>query len=266
MTEEFYLKHKDKSWELPKFPDDDIDETSASQVVNWVFNEMKAGNMGWLEVNLLNVKGGDFIPIGYHHMGQIETQVLDHRNLYKPQSNNVSECFMVKDKKWVPETCTHAANIEAFWQNDFPFSSWSKIRFVKLDPHGSLNIQEDHIQEEIIPITTEDFSSHTFHMICSIKEPGKKCKLIVEDFGELPLKEGKIYLLNPYRKYVMVNTSETESSIRIQLEGVPGTRFGEFLNCLTRSFFEIEGRLGKDYLRHYKQIDQRSGPVGVMDY
>ena len=102
MTEEFYLKHKDKSWELPKFPDDDIDETSASQVVNWVFNEMKAGNMGWLEVNLLNVKGGDFIPIGYHHMGQIETQVLDHRNLYKPQSNNVSECFMVKDKKWVP--------------------------------------------------------------------------------------------------------------------------------------------------------------------
>ena len=64
----------------------------------------------------------------------------------------------------------------------------------------------------------------------------------------------------------MVNTSETESSIRIQLEGVPGTRFGEFLNCLTRSFFEIEGRLGKDYLRHYKQIDQRSGPVGVMDY
>ena len=54
MTEEFYLKHKDKSWELPKFPDDDIDETSASQVVNWVFNEMKAGNMGWLEVNLLN--------------------------------------------------------------------------------------------------------------------------------------------------------------------------------------------------------------------
>ena len=44
-TEEFYLEHKDKTWELPKFPDT-IDETDAIAVTKWILTEMYNGNMG----------------------------------------------------------------------------------------------------------------------------------------------------------------------------------------------------------------------------
>ena len=71
-TEEFYLEHKDKTWDLPKFPDDTIDETDAVAVTKWCITQMRDGNMGWCELNLMNVKGGEFVPLAWHHMGQIK--------------------------------------------------------------------------------------------------------------------------------------------------------------------------------------------------
>lgn len=277
-TEEFYLEHKDKSWTLPKFPEN-LDETNADEVVEWILKEMKAGNFGWLEINLMNVKGGDFIPIAWHHMGQIELEVLNHRDLYTQYKNpthvNAYGCTLFgKDDdrtnltedpneqgNWITSIEKEAPNITAFWHVDFPISNYKKIRFVKIEPNGSVGIHCDNINKDkdkiLNPITD------IFPLTMSMKEPGPNCHTVVENFGKVPMKEGRTYLLNPYCKHVMVNTSETESCTHMNIQGIPGQRFGELINCMTRSFFELEGRLGKDYLRQFKQADQRRGP---MDY
>ena len=105
-----------------------------------------------------------------------------------------------------------------------------------------------------------------FPILVSMREPGKKCHTVVEGFGLVPIREGRTYLLNPYRKHVVVNTSDTEECVRIRTQAIPGKRFGEFVNCITRTYFELEGRLGKDYLRQLP-IKPKKGPKQtVMDY
>ena len=277
-TEEFYLKHKDKSWELPKFPET-MDETNPDVVVEWILKEMKAGTIGWLEINLMNVKGGSFVPIAWHHMGQIETEILTHRNLYtqykKPSHINAYGCTLFgqdddrtdlsesADEKgdWVKEVVETVPNIFHYWDGDFPISNYKKIRFVKLDPNGSVGIHSDNINKDKDKILSP--VKDIFPILMSLKEPGKKCHTVVEDFGIVPVKEGRCYLVNPYRKHVMVNTSETEPCVHMNIQGIPGQRFGELINCITRSFFELEGRLGKDYLKFQRDGVRKPGP---MDY
>ena len=281
-TEEFYLKHKDKSWTLPKFPNN-IDETDADAVVKWILEEMKAGNFGWIELNLMNVKGGQFIPIAWHHMGQIETQVIEHRNFYtqykKPSHVNAYGCTLFgkdddrtnlsedPDEKgdWVKEVDAETPNITAWWEDDFPIANYKKIRFVKLEANGSVAPHNDNINKDKDKILNP--IRDIFPILLSMKEPGgRKCHTVVEDFGTVPIKEGKIYLINPYRKHVMVNTSETDSCVHMNIQGIPGQRYGEFINCITRTYFELEGRLGKDYLRGLPIKPKGNTITGPMDY
>ena len=264
-TEEFYLEHKDKTWDLPKFPDDTIDETDAVAVTKWIITQMRDGNMGWCELNLMNVKGGEFVPLAWHHMGQIETQLIDEENLYTKYENpshegaygctlfgedgdrtNLKEAYDTKGA-FSKELMHKIPNITAWWDGDFPAGSYNKIRFVKLEPNGSIGPHNDNInpnKEELL-----DDQKSIWPITVSLKEPGKKCHTVVEDFGTVPISEGKVYILNPYRKHIMVNTSVTEPSIHMNVQATVGWRFGEFTNCICRSYFETEGRLGKDYLR-----------------
>ena len=263
-TEDFYLEHKDKTWELPKFPDT-IDETDAIAVTKWILTEMYNGNMGWIEINLMNVKGGEFMPFAWHHMGQIETQTVDLNNLYTKYQNPSHEgaygCTLFgkngdrTDLKEDPdvkgefskEMMDTVPNITAWWDGDFPAGWYNKIRFVKLDPKGSVGPHSDNINHDKEEILNEKTS--IWPILVSLKEPGKKCHTVVEGFGTIPIREGRMYIVNPYRKHVMVNTSETEPCVHMNVQATFGWRFEEFTDCLCRSFFEIEGRLGKDYLR-----------------
>ena len=143
-------------------------------------------------------------------------------------------------------------------------ASGNKIRFVKLEPNGSIGPHNDNInpnKEELL-----DDQKSIWPITVSLKEPGKKCHTVVEGFGIVPIKEGRTYLLNPYRKHVVVNTSDTEECVRLRTQAIPGKRFGEFVNCITRTYFELEGRLGQDYLRQLP-IKPKKGPKQtVMDY
>jgi len=264
-TEQFYLEHKDKTWELPKFPDG-MDETNGDEVTNWILEEMKAGNIGWIELNLMNVKGGDFIPIAWHHMGQIETQSLTLKNFYTKDPENNERCLLHNENDWIKENNLNEeiGNIHAYWQNDFCGSNFKNIEFIKIPSRGSMGIHCDNINDDkdkiLLPV------KDIFPLTTSMKEPSKNCHIIVEGFGRVPIKEGRTYLINPYRKKVVVNTSDTEEAIHTQVQVIPGTKFGEFVNCLTRSYFEFEGRMGKDYLRQFKHLAERGGRPGVMDY
>jgi len=261
-TEDFYLEHKDKTWELPKFPDDTVDQTDAIAVTKWLVSQMHDGNIGWCEINLMTVKGGTFLPLAWHHMGQIETQLIDHKNFYtKYENENAYNCTLFgkdgdrtsleevygEQGTWSKEVSDEIPNITSWWKNDFPVGTYNKIRFVKLEPGGSIGPHNDNInpyQDEIL-----DEKRSVWPIMLSMKEPGKKCHVVVEDFGTVPFREGKMYIINPYRKYIIVNTSETEPCIHINVQVQIGWRWPEFTNCITRSFFEAEGRLGKDYLR-----------------
>jgi len=280
-TEQFYLEHKDKTWKLPKFPDN-IDETNGDEVTKWILEQMKEGNMGWIEINLMNVKGGDFIPIAWHHMGQIETQVMTHREFYTKFENpgyiNAYGCTLYGEDNdrtnlvesatgefgWVPEVHDEANNIASFYDVHFPCSTYKTIRFIKIEPNGSLPVHCDNINDDKDKILNP--IKDIFPILVSMREPGKKCHTVVEGFGIVPIKEGRTYLLNPYRKHVVVNTSDTEECVRLRTQAIPGKRFGEFVNCITRTYFELEGRLGQDYLRQLP-IKPKKGPKQtVMDY
>ena len=259
-TEQFYLEHKNKTWELPNFPDK-LDEKDADQVVPWILEQMKAGTIGWQEMNMLNVKGGEFVPIGWHHMGQIELERLNNSKYYP---NN--KCVLCIDDKWTgdDEIKERTPSIRSFFIVDFFATNFKLIEFEQIPPGGVKEIHCDNTNEDQEKILSP--IKDRFPLTMSMKEPSKKCDIIVEGFGKVPMKEGKIYFINPYRKKVVVNTSDTETAVHCNIQCIPGTKFGEFVNCITRSYFELEGRMGKDYLRHFKHLAEKGGRPGVMDY
>lgn len=245
MNETFYLKHKDLTWEmplLPKYGDDVyINETDGQAVMGWVLNEMQQGRIGWIQFNLMTIKPSSYTPMAWTHQSRVETESLWDRAFYKKIKEGVFE-YVAKNKDgWLPWEGFPAPVMSASWVgDDFPCSHIINGRYERIEPNSSTEPQDPNINENPNTIEAEKYN---FPILTSLIAPGSKCHVVVEDFGTLKLHEGYMYLINPWRKRMLINVSETDSATQFHAQVVLGRETIPFSDVITRSYFQAIGQL-----------------------
>jgi hypothetical protein len=242
MNEEFYLKHKDIEWEIPVMPrDGSINETDGKAVMSWILNEMQQGRLGWLALNLMTIKPAGYTPLAWQHESRTETESLLEGNHYKEVSKGVHE-YEAKDKKgWKPWEYFPAPTMSQFWVGgDFPCTRLTTGRYERIEPNSSTEPLNPNINENTDIVKPELYA---FPILMSLIAPGSKCHVVVEDFGTLKLHEGYMYLINPWRKRMLTNVSETESATQFHGQVLLGKEVVPFSDVITRSYFQEIGHM-----------------------
>ena len=246
MNKEFYLKHKDIEWKMPLMTNDgSIHETDGQAVTGWMLNEMQQGRIGWIQFNLMTIKPPTYTPMPWTHQSRVETETLwaNHKELFKETTKGVYE-YKVKDKEgWKPWEDFPAPQMSAYWVgDDFPCTRLSTGRYERTEPNSSTEVYDLNINENP---DIANMATYQFPLLMPLITPGNKCHAIIEDFGTLKLHEGYTYLLNPWRKMMLVNTSENESAVQFYAQVLLGNEAVPFSDVITRSYFQAIGHMHK---------------------
>lgn len=221
---QFYLEHKDKSFEFPIIPNT-IDLSDGVRVCKWYIDQMLESNIGWLNLSLQTVNDPSYSHLPWDYAGRIECDKLYNRYKGKETALNINN-------HWTRAT-EEAPASKAFWWKCVPSEKYNFIRYNVVEP---LSTQSPRIDKEFDGESTYDLIDDgvTIHM--AMQRPGFDCKLVVEDCGIVPMNEGSVYLLNPRLKYAYLNTSETTKSHSFIASGRLGLQFQRFCDLIARSY------------------------------
>jgi hypothetical protein len=125
--------------------------------------------------------------------------------------------------------------ITDFWKNEFPAERYTRIRFMKLGPGGSIDWHNDgKIPEDIDPLTS------ILPINIAIVHP-QNCEFFVGDKA-VPWTEGKIMMINISEQHAVFNRS-SKNRIHMIANVILGNRTKEFCDMLVRCYNKQYGEI-----------------------
>lgn len=124
---------------------------------------------------------------------------------------------------------------KSFWET-FPSEKYKRVRFMKLDPYGYISPHSDAPGRGYIPGEPVDYDP--LELGCpvniAIVHPSN-CEMVLENFGVVPFKSNKMFLINIRHNHAVINFSNQE---RIHMIGfcVFGNKKGDFADLIVRSY------------------------------
>ena len=237
-TLEFYQKNKDCTWQLETAP-----PGTNLEIASWLLNE---SNFGWLELDLE-------IDLGGFQLEALNAKpyLVPHREDDNNDGWN-STCVHGIDTHstgaWtnygytneadVPYKWTDLAHrtpaVKSFWQRTFPAERYRRIRFMELTPNSAITPHSD--MPGRLP-GEDNFDAMEFGVPVNIAviHP-KDCHMVLEGFGTVPFKEGKVFIVNIRHFHTVVNLSNKP---RLHVIGHPfgyGASKEQFADLIVRSY------------------------------
>jgi hypothetical protein len=240
---DFYNKNKDCTWQLEKAP-----KGSAIEIADWLLNK---SNFGWLELDI------DIDLAGW----QLESQqaapyFVEHR---EDESQGWNSCcihgidvdktgawtgYGYTDETTVPYQWTELSRktpvIKKFW-NQFPSDEYRRIRFMELEANSAITPHSD--MPGRLP-GEQNFDALEFGIPINIAvvHPND-CHMVLEGYGVVPFKEGRVFIVNIRNYHSVINFSNNP---RIHVIGHSygyGSKKEEFAELVARSYVKQYNRI-----------------------
>ena len=125
--------------------------------------------------------------------------------------------------------------ITDFWKNQFPAERYTRIRFMKLKPGGTISWHNDgKIPEDIDPLLS------ILPINLAISHPSN-CEMIVND-KVVPWDNGKIIMINISEQHAVFNRS-SKDRIHMIANVILGNQTKEFCDMLVRCYTKQYGQI-----------------------
>ena len=126
--------------------------------------------------------------------------------------------------------------ITDFWKNQFPVERYSRIRFMRIAPGGSINWHNDgQLPAGIDPLVS------ILPINVAVIHP-TNCEMEIEGHGVVPWTEGKIIMLNISKNHAVFNRS-AKDRIHMIANVILGNRTKEFCEMLVRCYNKQYGQI-----------------------
>jgi hypothetical protein len=238
-TLDFYNQHKNCQWTYQPIP---AHLVSTIDQAKWILSEAK---LGWIELDLeIDVKSW-------------KTEIQTASNFLVPhrEDNNDgwNSCCLhgidiEKTGAWtnygytneqdVPYRWTSASNstpsIANFWKKTFPSDNYRRIRVMALEPDSAITPHSD--MPGRLP-GEDNFNALAFGIPINIAvvHPDN-CFMVLEDYGVVPFKEGRAFIVNIRQHHTVVNFSDTPRLHIIGHSFGYGSKLSEFAELVVNSY------------------------------
>jgi hypothetical protein len=126
--------------------------------------------------------------------------------------------------------------ITDFWKNQFPVERYSRIRFMRIAPGGSINWHNDgSLPDGIDPLES------ILPINLAVIHP-RNCEMEIEGHGVVPWSEGKIIMLNISKNHAVFNRS-SKDRIHMIANVILGNKKKEFAEMLVRCYNKQYGQI-----------------------
>jgi hypothetical protein len=231
----FIEKNRNSQWslDLSSMPRNEVELTK------WLFSQ---DSIGWIEVNeQLNLTKWK------SEMLYAEPFYVKHRS-HEKNKGWLSCCIHGIDVdrtetsdydndnfEWT-ELSAKVPSIVEFWKN-FPVEKYKRLRFMKLEPGGYIDVHND-LPSEFPNLTLQEIDplNSTVSINVAIDHPAE-CEMILEERGLIPWASGKIFIINITRNHCVVNNSD-RPRIHMIAECVVGNKINEFSKLIYKSISE----------------------------
>jgi hypothetical protein len=242
-TLEFYQKNKDCIWQLEDIP---TGLTTNLEIADWLLN---TSAFGWLELDLeIDLAGWQL------EAHQAEPYFVTHR---EDENDGWNSCcihgidtdktgawtnYGYTDEQQVPYRWTDLAHkapiVSQFWQNKFPADKYRRIRFMEVEPDCAITPHSD--MPGRLP-GEDNFDALEFGVPVNIAviHPDD-CHMVLENFGTVPFKQGRAFIVNIRNYHTVVNLSKEK---RIHVIGHAfgyGSKKEEFAELIVRSYHKMK--------------------------
>ena len=209
-------------------PDDECDIMDNTQVpwvslpeINVPWKEIHAEAIHLLETECFSLhranSGGGWLSLCMHGMSSVHTNVPEDYNL--PDSAESELADWTDISKFCPIT-------KEWMQDEMLYDKFTRVRFMALLPDGWIRPHQDR------PSTVSLGATNV-----AINNPDG-CKLVLEDFGEMPFVPGRAMKINTGYHHAVWNRSD-EPRIHMIFDGDTSSAFKEILNNNYAKMFNI---------------------------
>lgn len=153
----------------------------------------------------------------------IDTYKTGHWSVYTDNEKNISYDW-TSISSLVP-------SITTFWKS-FPTEKFARLRFMELAPGGWVAPHND--APEGLKNTDFDMMDHMIPINVAISHPND-CKMFLDNYGEVPWKPGKAFIINITDTHRVTNNSNLPRMHMIA-HCILGKRKKEFAELLVRSY------------------------------
>ena len=209
-------------------PDDDCDIMDNTQVpwvslpeINIPWKEIHAEAIHLLETECFSLhranSGGGWLSLCMHGMSSVHTNVPEDYGLPDDAERELADWTDIS--KFCPIT-------KEWMQDEMLYDKFTRVRFMALLPDGWIRPHQDR------PSTVSLGATNV-----AINNPDG-CKLVLEEFGEMPFVPGRAMKINTGYHHAVWNRSE-EPRIHMIFDGDTSTEFKEILNNNYAKMFDI---------------------------
>ena len=215
----------DKEQIIPEDECDIMDNTQVPWVslpeINIPWKEIHAEAIHLLETECFSLhranSGGGWLSLCMHGMSSVHTNVPEDYNM--PDSAESELADWTDISKFCPIT-------KEWMQDEMLYDKFTRVRFMALLPDGWIRPHQDR------PSTVSLGATNV-----AINNPDG-CKLVLEDFGEMPFVPGRAMKINTGYHHAVWNRSE-EPRIHMIFDGDTSSKFKEILNNNYAKMFNI---------------------------
>jgi hypothetical protein len=209
-------------------PEDDCDIMDNTQVpwvalpeINIPWKEIHAEAIHLLETECFSLhranSGGGWLSLCMHGMSSVHTNVPEDYNMPDEAERELADWTDIS--KFCPIT-------KEWMQDEMLYDKFTRVRFMALLPDGWIRPHQDR------PSTVSLGATNV-----AINNPDG-CKLVLEDFGEMPFVPGRAMKINTGYHHAVWNRSD-EPRIHMIFDGDTSTEFKEILNNNYAKMFNI---------------------------
>lgn len=215
----------DKEQIIPEDECDIMDNTQVPWVslpeINIPWKEIHAEAIHLLETECFSLhranSGGGWLSLCMHGMSSVHTNVPEDYNM--PDSAESELADWTDISKFCPIT-------KEWMQDEMLYDKFTRVRFMALLPDGWIRPHQDRPSAVSLGATN-----------VAINNPDG-CKLVLEEFGEMPFVPGRAMKINTGYHHAVWNRSE-EPRIHMIFDGDTSSKFKEILNNNYAKMFDI---------------------------
>ena len=215
----------DKEQIIPEDECDIMDNTQVPWVslpeINIPWKEIHAEAIHLLETECFSLhranSGGGWLSLCMHGMSSVHTNVPEDYNMPDEAERELADWTDIS--KFCPIT-------KEWMQDEMLYDKFTRVRFMALLPDGWIRPHQDR------PSTVSLGATNV-----AINNPDG-CKLVLEDFGEMPFVPGRAMKINTGYHHAVWNRSD-EPRIHMIFDGDTSSAFKEILNNNYAKMFNI---------------------------
>lgn len=238
-TLEFFNKHKDCKWIPDPIP---ADLTTLIEQASWILNKSK---LGWIELDLdLDLNSWQ------DQVQRVTPWLVPHR---EDNNEGWNSCCLhgidinktgawtnygYSDEKDVPYRWTaleeFTPSIVKFWKDTFPTEQYRRVRVMEVKPDSAITPHSD-MPGRLPGEDNFDALAFGIPINVAIVHP-KDCYMVLEDYGTVPFKEGRAFIVNIRQHHTVVNFSNQPRLHVIGHSYGYGNRQQQFAELVVRSY------------------------------